>query len=170
MARSKPLKPSVTSSGITMWAISDMYDWDHWRAQLRPVIRTVPIDPANPKNAATPEATAEVQLMFDEESAVERRIAEVLNKLFFAAPAAYRCQAAANSAALFEQMLRHAPANSPEFRKYIESQFKQAIESVIRDQYGEALRSVVADELRKELPQFEKYARRMASAPKGPRR
>ena len=168
MANTEPPKSGVNSRSA-WWSASSTIFSEAWAQQREPMIRTMP-NIANPLEAATPEATAEVQLMFDEESAVERRIVEIINKLFFSATAAYRRQAATNSAALFEQMLRHAPAESPEFRKYIEGQFKQSIEAVIREQFGGAIRSIVADEIRKELPQFEKYARRMASAPKGPRR
>lgn len=135
----------------------------------KPRPRVAAVTPTASSASLGPDASSDeeaiVRLLFEEDDALQRRVAQTLTVLFFGAEGAHGPKAKANCDALFRQMARHA-APSDEFRHLIERAFRQEISDVIG--------AIVADEVRaavrKQVSEMEKYSRRMSAAPKGPRK
>lgn len=132
----------------------------------RGIAAVTPVDSTDAKTPqATPEEEAHVRLLFEEDDALQRRVADVITELFFGAQGVYGTRPAQNCDALFKQLAKHARPND-EFRKLVEATFRKEIETIVVRIFRDELQSAVA----KQAAEMLKYSRRITAAPKGPRR
>ena len=129
-------------------------------AAVTPVSTPAPAPPP-----ATTEEEAHVRLLFEEDDALQRRVADTITQLFFGAQGVYGTKPAQNCDALFKQLVKNA-SPTHEFRKLVEATFRKEIEAIVVRIFRDELQSAVA----KQIAEMEKYSRRISAAPKGPRR
>lgn len=129
-------------------------------AAVTPVSTPAPAPPP-----ATTEEEAHVRLLFEEDDALQRRVAGTITQLFFGAQGVYGTKPAQNCDALFKQLVKNAAPND-EFRKLIEKTFRKEIEGIVTRLVEQEIKAAVG----KQIAEMEKYSRRIAAAPKGPRR
>ena len=129
-------------------------------AAVTPVSTPAPAPPS-----ATTEEEAHVRLLFEEDDALQRRVADTITQLFFGAQGVYGTKPAQNCDALFKQLVKNAAPND-EFRKLVERTFRREIEAIVVKVFQQEIQTAVA----KQVAEMEKYSRRISAAPKGPRR
>lgn len=129
-------------------------------AAVTPVSTPAPAPPP----AAT-EEEAHVRLLFEEDDALQRRVADTITQLFFGAQGVYGTKPAQNCDALFKQLVKNAAPND-EFRKLVERTFRREIEAIVVKIFQQEIQTAVA----KQIAEMGKYSRRITAAPKGPRR
>lgn len=123
---------------------------------------------ASSNSQASAEEQAEVQLIFDEESAVERRVSEALNKLFFGAEGVYKSASKLNAQALMRRLLDAQPRS--ELDEAIQRALTPYLEMRIEQQYKATIERLVDRVLAERLGLLDKISGRMSAAPKGPRK
>lgn len=129
-------------------------------AAVTPVSTSAPAPPP-----ATSEEEAHVRLLFEEDDALQRRVANTIAQLFFGAQGVYGTKPAHNCDALFKQLVKNAAPND-EFRKLVERTFRKEIEGIVNRIATDAIDTAV----RMRVAEMGKFSRRISAAPKGPRK
>lgn len=137
------------------------------RAGMSYVAAVTPIPtPAPTPPPATSDEEAYVRLIFEEDDAIQRRVVQAIQDLFFGAEGRFGTGPKRNCQALQRQLFDTV---SPE-----DAAFKKAVEAAFGDRVAQALDRIVAEELEKTVAKhvaiFDKASRRIAAAPKGPRK
>lgn len=137
--------------------------WDEWEALRRNHIAAV--TPAAKPQAAPLDEEAFVKLLFEEDDALQRRVADVITALFFGAKGVYGDKPSQNCDALFKQLVKHARP-SDEFRRLVRAALRDEVRAVVQELAQQEIKEAVA----KQAAEMAKYSRRITAAPKGPRR
>lgn len=143
--------------------------WREWNAmQSRGRIATVTPgakQPAPAEHHAVSDEEAHVRLLFEEDDALQRRVADTITQLFFGAQGVYGTKPAQNCDALFKQLVKNA-SPTYESRKLIGAALRDEVRAVVQELARQEIKEAVA----KQVAEMEKYSRRISAAPKGPRR